>query len=78
MSSISDILAKKSFVEPPEMVIIKEFVMETFNINVAVSLNDKLITIHTPSSAMAGALRPHLHVIKDMCQTQKKLIIRVG
>jgi hypothetical protein len=78
MSSIADIISKKQFAEPPEMVIIKEFVKEMFDALVAVSMNEKIITIHAPSAAMAGALRPHLYTIKEMCQTEKRLIIRIG
>lgn len=78
MSSIADIISQKKFAEPPEMVIIKEFVKETFDALVAVSVSDSLITIHAPSAAMAGALRPHLYTLKNMCQTEKRLVIRIG
>lgn len=58
--------------------IIKEFVRETLGSDVAVSVQERAITIHTPSASMAGALRPHIYALREMCQTKKRLIIRIG
>lgn len=71
-------MAGKNYDEPQEMVIIKEFVRETFRSNVGVAIQEKTIVISAPSAALAGALRPHSHTLAELCQTDKRLIIRIG
>lgn len=79
MSSIAEILAaKKQFEEPVEVQIIKEFVRESFNSNVGVTMQPKQIVITTPSAALAGTLRMHVHTIAELCQTDKRLVFRIG
>ena len=78
MSSIADILAKKDYDEPPEIQIIKEFVRESFNSNVGVTMQPKQIIITTSSAALAGTLRMHIHTITELCGTDKRLVFRIG
>ncbi len=78
MSSIADILASRAREEPAEIAIIKEFVRETFRSQVSVSMQTRQIIITTPSAALAGSLRMHSHTLRELCQTDKKLIIRIG
>lgn len=76
--ALQDILAGRFDEEPPEIKIIKDFVLQKFNQTVAVSLRDQQIIIATRSSALAGALRPHLFQLRQTCQTTKRLVIRIG
>ena len=77
-STIADILAQKSYDEPPEVEIIKEFMRETFKTTASVKVNERQIIIAVPSAALAGALRPHMHLLAELCQTKKRLVIRIG
>ncbi len=78
MDSIQDLLHKNRRPEPPEIAAIKAYVQELFQKEVGVSLQQHSITITTPSAALAGSLRPHLHRIKQELATDKKLFIRIG
>jgi hypothetical protein len=76
--ALSDILADRFEPEPPEIVVVKDYVQENFGKTVAVAIRDKNLIITTQSSALAGALRPHLYKIKMKCGTDKQLLIRIG
>lgn len=76
--SIQDLLAGRYDAQPPEIQIIKDFVREEFNQDVAVTIRDHQIIIQTRSSALAGALRPHLYELAKRCKTKKRLVIRIG
>jgi hypothetical protein len=78
MSSIADILANKQYDEPTEVQVIKEFVRESFKSNVSVTMQQKQIIITTPSAALAGTLRMHVHTITELCGTDKRLVFRIG
>lgn len=76
--SIGDILGGRIPKEPPEVRIIKNFVQDRFGSDVSVSLQAHQIVIVTRSAALAGTLRMHLHELKKMCQTKKRLVIRIN
>ncbi len=76
--ALSDLLADKFDNEPPEMKVIKDYVQANFKESVAVTVREKQIVINTRSSALAGALRPHLYELTKLCKTKKRLSIRIG
>jgi hypothetical protein len=78
MNSLFDIMAAKSFEEPPEVTTIKAFVERHFRSSVGVGIQPHHITITTPSAALAGSLRLKLHQLQKECGTDKRLIIRIG
>lgn len=75
--SLADLLGKRNFEEPPEVRIIKEFVRKRFNADVSVNLQQSQIIISVSGSSLAGALRMHLHELKKLCETEKRLVIRI-
>ncbi|MDZ7785951.1 MAG: hypothetical protein U5L95_02410 [Candidatus Saccharibacteria bacterium] len=76
-NSVADILGNREFHEPKEIQIIKSFVRKEFGVDCLVKMNDRGITIIVDSAALAGTLRMHLHTLKEMCQTKKRLFIRI-
>jgi plasmid maintenance system antidote protein VapI len=76
--SIGDLLPKNKYEEPPEVRIIKDFVMEKFQQPIGVTVQSAQIIIHVKSAALAGALRVHLHELQELCQMDQKLVIRIG
>ncbi len=76
--ALSDILADRFEEEPHEIVVIKTYIRDNFNETVAVSTRGNQIIIMTRSSALAGAIRPHLYKLAKVCETPKRLMIRVG
>lgn len=75
--SLGDLLPKDRYQEPPEVRVIKDFVMEKFNQPVQVAVQPAQINIQVKSAALAGALRVHLHELVELCQTDKRLVIRI-
>jgi hypothetical protein len=76
--SLQDLMAGRFDAQPPEIQIIKDFVLKEFDEDVAVAMQTHQVTISVRSSALAGALRPHLYKIKKLCNTEKRLVIRIG
>jgi len=76
--SLGDLLADKGLQEPPEIKIIKDYVQDQFKVDVHVAVGPKQILILVPSAALAGALRMQLHQLQQLCQTDKKLVIRIN
>lgn len=76
--SIADLLSKKNFGEPIEIEVIKHFVKENFNSTCQVTINQRQIVIGVPGASLAGALRMRLHELQALCQTEKRLIIRIS
>ncbi len=75
--ALADILANK-WEEPPEIKMIKDYIKREFNSSVGVELRPEQIVIAVPSAAMASALRMHLHKIKTLLGTDKRLVIKIG
>lgn len=75
--SIADLLGNRHLNEPPEIQIIQDFVMEKFKVKPQITVGQRQIVIGVKGSALAGALRPLLIRIKDACQTDKRLVIRI-
>lgn len=81
MSSIGDILAgkaKKQYDEPPEIKIIKKYVRDKFQSDVTITIQPKRIVVSAKSSALAGTLRMHSYELSQLCDTNKRLVFRVG
>jgi hypothetical protein len=78
MDSLSDILHRKDFDEPPEMTAIKKYVKDEFKVAVSVQVRDKDIVVGVPNAALANTLRLRTPDIKRRCQTTKRLTFRIG
>lgn len=75
--SIADLLAKKNFGEPTEVQVIKHFLKENFRSDCQVSIKPNQIIINVAGAALAGTLRLRLHELQALCQTEKRLVIRI-
>ena len=75
---LADILADRFDEEPPEIKLIKQYVHDKFDQSVAVTIRDQQIIITTRTAALAGALRPHLYKLRQLCGTTKRLAIHIG
>ncbi|HEY1063779.1 MAG TPA: hypothetical protein VGE30_00595 [Candidatus Saccharimonadales bacterium] len=78
MDSLFNILQRKDFDMPPEVVAIKQYVRDEFQSEVEVLVRDKEIVIAGRSSALIGSLRLRGPDIKKAAQTTKRLVFRVG
>jgi hypothetical protein len=77
-NSIGNILPREKFEEPAEVRVIKAFVLENYQQTPEVTLRPNQIVIQVKSAALAGALRMRLHELAELCETEKKLILRIG
>ena len=77
-SSIADVLGSRKFEEPPEIMIIKDYVNAHFKEDPGVSLGEQTIIIKVSNASLAGALRMHLNNLQTKLKTKKRLIIRIG
>ena len=78
MDSLSSILGRKDFEEPPEGTAIKKYVQKEFKITVGVQVRERDIIISVPSAALANTLRLRGPEIQRLCQTGKRLTFRIG
>ena len=78
MDNLADILGRKDYDVPQEVTIIKRYVQEHFDVNVGVSVQAKTITITARSAPFIGRLRMHTVQLQRACQTDKRLIFRIG
>ena len=78
MDSLHTILSNKDFDEPPEMVSIKKYVQDEFQIGVSVLVRENDIVVGVPSAALANTLRLRGPDIKRRCQLTKRLTFRIG
>lgn len=76
--SLEDLLGNRSFNQPPEINIVKDFVEQKFKLRPEVSLTNNQIIITVKGSALAGALRPYLPQLKRaLGDSTKRLQIRI-
>lgn len=75
--SLGDILQRYQPPEAPEIEMIKQFIERHYRAAASVSLLDHSIIITVSSAALAGALRPRLHELQALCQTDKRLVLRI-
>ena len=76
--SIKDLLNNRGFEQPDEIIHIKNFVNDIFDETPAVKITPNSIIITVSNSALAGALRMHLHTLSEEMKTTTKLLIKIG
>jgi len=77
MQSLQDLLQGRHTDEPPEIKLIKQYVQDEFQQIVEVMVRDKDIVISVSGSSFANTLRLKSPTIKELCQTDKRLIFRI-
>lgn len=79
MDKLGDVLRRKQLPsEPPEVRAIISFIAKKYDESVRVTATEKHISITVPHAALAGALRFDLAELQIICQTTKKIYIRIG
>ncbi len=78
MDSLQDILAKFGQPEQPELLAIKRYVDENYQTPVSTAISGNSIIITVPSAALANTLRLQTIKIQKACDTDKRLVFRIG
>lgn len=78
-SSIKDILSTNNNPqEPAEFDVIRRFVLQNYQSIPKLQISHNSIIITVPNAALAGELRLQLHELQELCDTDKKLLLRIG
>ncbi|HSX24123.1 MAG TPA: hypothetical protein VLE74_03425 [Candidatus Saccharimonadales bacterium] len=75
--SLGDLLQHKHFDEPPEVLVIKTFLHENYQADCQVTMGQRQIIITVKGASLAGTIRMRLHELLALCQTDKRLVIRI-
>ena len=75
--SLADLLSRRDFDEPDQMVAIKNFVRKTFDEDCEVILRDRDIIVTVSSSSLANALRLKINQLRAAAKTDKRIILRI-
>ncbi|HSW37607.1 MAG TPA: hypothetical protein VLG37_04550 [Candidatus Saccharimonadales bacterium] len=78
MDSLNDILGRKDFDLPPEIVAIKKYIRDEFQEEVEVMVRERDIVVACNSAALAGTLRMRGPILKKLAATDKRLVFRIG
>jgi hypothetical protein len=80
MDSLQNLLGKYSPREPEEVLIIKHYIKKQFDaVPSSVAFQgDKAIVITVRSAALANTLRFHTSKLQEACNTDKRLLFRIG
>ena len=77
MDSLSSIINSKDYEGPTEILSIKKYVMDEFDVAVGVQVRDNDIVISVPNSALANTLRLRSPELKRHCGINKHLTFRL-
>jgi hypothetical protein len=75
--SLGDLLKRKNFDEPAEVSVIKTFLHENYKVDCQVTMQQRQIVIAVKGASLAGAIRVRLHELQALCQTDKRLVLRI-
>ena len=78
MDNLEELLKNKSFSEPYEIKIIKDFIKSNFNEDCLVKISKLRINIVVGNSSLAGALKEKLEALKNLLKTSKNISITIG
>lgn len=75
---LGDLLKDKSYGEPPEIKLIKDFVQTEIGLIPQVKITENAYLITVPYAAAAGILRASLFKLQKELGDEKRLLIRIG
>jgi hypothetical protein len=78
VDSLQDILSKRDFTPPDEVAAVKDFITRRYNSNSTVRVERNALIVRVPSSALAATLQLEQRRLIEVCNIQRKLIIRTG
>ncbi len=76
--SLSDIMKKRGYDEPPEVARIKEFVLAEIGITPKVSMNNDAFFVSLPSASAVGTIRFKLFQLQRELGHSRKIILKIA
>ncbi|HSX29943.1 MAG TPA: hypothetical protein VLE73_05295 [Candidatus Saccharimonadales bacterium] len=78
MDSLHDLLSRYSPKEPEEIVAIKRYIADEFNVESSVGIQGNALVITVQSASLANTLRMRLPALQAIANTNKRLVFRIG
>lgn len=78
MDSLKDLLVSKSLDEPTELVALRSFCNDQYNIEPKIQLKNDIIWLSLPNGLIATEVRMRQSEIIKRCGITKKLRIKIG
>lgn len=78
MDSLYDLLAGKDFDEPAEIGAIKQYVRDTYQSDVGITMRERDIVVTVKSAALASRLRFDMQRMVETTKITKKIVLRIG
>lgn len=78
MDSLQEILGKKDFTAPDEIVLVKDYMLRRYKSDCAVQIQRDTLILKVPSSGLASTVRLEQNRLIDSCHLTKRLVIRWG
>ena len=78
MDNLGDLLDSNKYSEPPEIKPLKAFIQDNYHIAAVVRVENSRIVISVPSSALAANLYSNIPKLQEVCNTDKKIVVRTG
>jgi hypothetical protein len=78
MDSLQDLISTYGKPEQPELIALKKYVDANYHTPVSTAINGETIIVTVPSASLANTLRLQTSRIQAACETQKRLVFRIG
>ena len=78
MDSLQDILGKKDFRAPDEVLMVKDYISRRYKSASSVQIQRDAIILKVPNSSLASTVRLEQNNLIEACQLTKRLVIRWG
>jgi len=78
MDSLQEILGKKDFKAPDEVVMVKDYISRRYKSASSVQIQRDAIILKVPNSSLASTVRLEQNNLIEACQLTKRLVIRWG
>jgi len=78
MDSLQDIIAQYGPAEQPELLAVKRYVDEHYHTAVSAAFSGESLVVTVPSAALANTLRMQITAIRAVCNTDKRIVFRIG
>jgi hypothetical protein len=78
MDSIIDILGKRDFDEPSEIIDIKNFINQEYGHQATVQLSGSSIVVNLPNASLVNTVRLRVPEIRKKYKIEKKFIFRIN
>lgn len=75
--ALKNLLPRDKYQEPPEVRIIKRFIHDNYQREATVTVQTSQIIISVRGAALAGTIRMRLFELQELCQTDKRLTLRI-